>query len=98
MAEHFFLRLNPPRPSFAVDMSDEEREMMGRHVAYWSGRLAAGDLVVFGPVADPGGGWGVAVAKAEDEAAVREMIAEDPVLTEGDGFSYDVFPMPGAIS
>jgi uncharacterized protein YciI len=57
-----------------------------------------GDLVVFGPVADPGGGWGVAVAKAEDEAAVREMIAEDPVLTEGDGFSYDVFSMPGAIS
>jgi hypothetical protein len=49
-------------------------------------------------VADPGGGWGVAVAKAEDEAAVREMIAEDPVLTEGDGFSYDVFSMPGAIS
>ena len=49
-------------------------------------------------MADPGGGWGVAVAKAEDEAAVREMIAEDPVLTEGDGFSYDVFAMPGAIS
>jgi uncharacterized protein YciI len=83
---------------FSVDMTDEEREIMQRHVAYWSGRLANGDVVVFGPVADPDGGWGVAVARAEDEAAVRQMIADDPVLSEGDGFSYDVFAMPGAIS
>src|SRR6476469_2704088 len=96
--EHYFLKLNPPRPSFSMDMAAEERQLIQRHVAYWSGRLAAGDLVVFGPVADPAGGWGVAVAKAEDEAAVQEMIADDPVLTDGEGFSYDVFVMPGAIS
>jgi uncharacterized protein len=96
--EHFFLRLNPPRPSFAAEMSDEEQALMQRHVAYWSGHFEGGSVVVFGPVADPAGGWGVAVVKAENEAAVRELIASDPVITSGDGFSYEVFEMPGAIS
>jgi uncharacterized protein YciI len=96
--EHFFLRLNPPRPSFSVDMSEEEQQLMQRHVAYWSGRLADGEVVVFGPVADPDGGWGVAVVVAEDEAGVQTMIAGDPVIVDGTGFGYDVFAMPGAMS
>ena len=96
--EHYFLKLNPPRPTFSVDMSDEERELMQRHVTYWSGHLDEGRLVVFGPVAHPEGGYGVAIARAEDEAAVQQMIAGDPVIVDGDGFAYEVYAMPQAIS
>jgi hypothetical protein len=30
----FFCRLLPPRPSFALDMAPEEREIMQKHAAY----------------------------------------------------------------
>jgi uncharacterized protein len=96
--EHYLLKLTPPRPSFQADMNGEERELMGRHVAYWSAQLERGRLAVFGPVADPEGGYGVAVVAADSEAAVRDLIARDPVITDGAGFHYDVFAMPGAIS
>jgi hypothetical protein len=95
----FLCRLNPPRPTFSVDMSDEERAMMGEHVAYWRGLLDEGRVVAFGPVADPAGGWGVSVVEADDEAGVQTLLARDPVKLRGDqGFRYDVFAMPGAFS
>jgi hypothetical protein len=30
----FVFRLNAPRPTVALDMSDEEREIMARHAAH----------------------------------------------------------------
>lgn len=94
----FLCRLNPPRPTFAEDMTDEERQMMGEHVGYWSGLLDAGRVVAFGPVADPAGGWGVSIIDAPDEPAVQKMLDGDPVKSRGHGFSYEVFAMPGAIA
>ena len=40
----FVFRLKAPRPTFALDMSDEEREIMGRHAAYWQqiGKMPSG--------------------------------------------------------
>ena len=94
----FFCRLTPPRPSFSVDMTDEERALMGEHVAYWRGLLDEGRVVAFGPVADPDGGWGVSVIEAADDSAVATMIDGDPVRVRGTGFRYDVFAMPGAFA
>jgi hypothetical protein len=94
----FLCRLNPPRPSFPADMTDDERALMREHAAYWSGLLDAGRVVAFGPVADPAGAWGVSVIDVDDESAVAAMIAADPVRLRGDGFTYDVFAMPGAIA
>ena len=72
---------------------------MGRHVAYWSEQLERGRIAAFGPVADPeGGGYGVAIALADGEPEIQELIARDPVITAGTGFRYDVYLMPGAIS
>jgi hypothetical protein len=45
----FAFRLKAPRPNFALDMSDEEREIMGRHAAYWQPLIDSGQMVVFGP-------------------------------------------------
>src|SRR5450755_1035793 len=77
----FVFRLIAPRPTFALDMTDEEREIMGRHAAYWQPYLESGQMVVFGPVLDDTGSWGLAVVEAEDEAELRAFAAGDPVLT-----------------
>lgn len=79
----FVFRLKAPRPNFALDMTDEEREIMGRHAAYWQPLVADGRMVVFGPVLDGTGSWGLGVVEADDEDEIRALAAEDPVVTTG---------------
>jgi uncharacterized protein YciI len=79
----FVFRLLAPRPTFALDMTDEEREIMGRHAAYWRPYVDSGQMVVFGPVLDQTGSWGLGVLEAEDEDEVRAFAAGDPVVTSG---------------
>jgi uncharacterized protein len=96
---YYLCRLTPPRPSFAQDMTDDERAIMHDHVAYWRELLAAGRVVVFGPVADPAGAWGLSVIEADDEREVESMLAGDPVsIRGGDGFQYQVLAMPGGFA
>jgi uncharacterized protein YciI len=90
----FLCRLNAPRPTFPQDITDEERALMDAHAAYWQDYLETRELVVFGPVADPAGTWGVAVLEVADEARAQALTAADPVASAGRGFSYDVLPMP----
>jgi uncharacterized protein len=81
----FVFRLQSPRPTFALDMSDEEREIMGRHAAYWKPLLDSGRMVIFGPVLDSTGSWGLGVVEADDEEELRAFAAGDPVVTTGTG-------------
>jgi uncharacterized protein len=80
-------RLKPPRPTFASKMSDDERDIMGRHAAHWQRYIVSGQMVVFGPVLDDTGSWGLGVAEAEAEAAdedeLRAFAACDRALTSG---------------
>jgi len=79
----FVFRLKAPRPTFALYMTDEEREIMGRHAAYWQPLVDAGRMVVFGPVIDSSGSWGLGVVEADDEDEIREFASGDPVVTTG---------------
>lgn len=90
----FVFRLNAPRPTFALDMTDEEREIMGRHGAYWQPLIESGQMVVFGPVLEATGSWGLAVVEAEDEEELRAFAAGDPVVTTGTA-SFEVGRMLG---
>jgi uncharacterized protein len=81
----FVFRLKGPRPTFALDMSDEEREIMVRHAAYWRPLVDAGRMVILGPVLDAGGSWGLGVVEADDEEELRAFAAADPVVTTGTG-------------
>ena len=63
----FVFRLKAPRPTFALDMTDEEREIMARHAAYWQPTVDSGRMVIFGPVLDGSGSWGLGVVEADDE-------------------------------
>lgn len=95
--KHFFCRLIAPRPTFPFDMTPEEAAMMGEHGAYWREHLARGTAIVFGPVADPKGPWGLGVLKAPDLAAVQEFERNDPVIKSGRGFKYEILPMLAAV-
>jgi uncharacterized protein len=81
----FVFRLVSPRPTFALDMTDAERDVMGRHAAHWRPYLDSGQMVVFGPVLDDTGSWGLGVVEADDEQELRLFAAKDPVVTTGTG-------------
>jgi uncharacterized protein len=79
----FVLRLIAPRPDFAETLTDSEREIMDRHAAHWRPYLERGEMVMFGPVLTEKDSYGIAVVETDDEQALREFAAEDPVVTTG---------------
>jgi uncharacterized protein len=79
----FVFRLKAPRPTFALDMTDEEREIMGRHAAHWQPFIDSGQMVAFGPVLDTTGSWGLGVIETEDEEELRAFTERDPVVVSG---------------
>ncbi len=87
---HYFLKLNPRRPTFAQDMTDEERGIMQQHVAYWGGLMDKGMVVVFGPVFDPKATYGMGVVEVENEEQLLELTNNDPAATIND---YAYWPM-----
>jgi uncharacterized protein len=56
---------------------------VGRHAAHWQPFIDSGQMVVFGPVLDDTGSFGLAVIEAEDEDQLRQFAAGDPVITTG---------------
>jgi uncharacterized protein YciI len=94
---HFLYKLIPPRPTFASDMSDTEAAVMGDHVAYWAGLVEEGVVVVFGPVGDPSGSWGMAVVEAETEEDVQRLGEQDPAITSGVA-AFEIYAMPDAVA
>ena len=81
----FVFRLIAPRPDFALTMSEEERETMGRHAAHWQPHIEAGRMVVFWPVLDGTGSWGLGVIEADSEEELRAHADQDPAVTSGTG-------------
>jgi len=94
----FFCKITPPRPTFAADMSDAERALMQKHAAYWNSAMGEGRVVVFGPVADPSGTYGIGIIEAGEAADAIRFMSNDPVITARAGFTYDVYAMPRAVS
>lgn len=86
----FFVRLIGNRPNFATTMTPEEQAIMGAHFGFLDRQLAAGSLVVAGPVLDPAGVFGMAVFEAESLDAVRALLAADPALAVG---HHEIAPM-----
>jgi uncharacterized protein YciI len=79
----FVLRLIAPRPAFAQTITDAEREIMGRHSAHWKPYIDSGEMVVFGPILTDDDSYGLAVVDTDDEQALRDFAANDPVVTTG---------------
>ena len=89
----FLCRLVPPRPTFMLDMTADERAVMQAHAEYWRGKLAEGVVIAFGPVADPSGGWGLGLVEVRDEGELKAFQAGDPAIGSGRGFRYESLPI-----
>jgi uncharacterized protein YciI len=75
-------------------MKPDERAIMEKHVAYWTEKAAQGIAIVFGPVLDPRGVYGVGVYQVENEAKMRAFLDQDPAKGL---LQYELFPMPRAV-
>ncbi|MBP0726983.1 hypothetical protein J5Y03_17635 [Bacillus sp. RG28] len=80
---HFMLKSTPPRTTFHQDMTEEERDIMLNHIAYWTDKQKQGIALVFGPVLNPTAPQGLAIIEVENEAQVPILIAEDPAVITG---------------
>jgi uncharacterized protein len=92
---YYLCKLRPPRPTFNDDMTADEALVMRAHREYWTPRVEMGVVIAMGPVADPAGGYGVAIIEAVSEAALEAMLRADPVIAAGRGFAYENMVMPG---
>lgn len=91
---YYFLKLNPPRTSFTLDMTPEERTIMKAHVQYWAPFVQDGTVIVLGPVAAPGGGYGIAVMGVQNKSLLDELVSADPA----NGLcSYEIYPMRAVV-
>jgi hypothetical protein len=94
---HFLVKLIPPRPSFAQDMTNDERKLMQQHGAYWTELAQKGIALLFGPVLDPAGSYGIGVVEVEKEEEVAILTENDPVTKSGQQFRHEAYVMPQLI-
>jgi uncharacterized protein YciI len=90
---YFFTKLIPPRLSFAQDMTNEERLLMTEHAAYWKALAERGVALVFGPVGDPRGAYGILITQADSQEHIELLTANDPVTKSGLNFKFETYPM-----
>jgi len=93
---HFMLKSTPPRTTFQQDMTDEERNIMLQHIAYWKDKQNQGIALVFGPVLNPSAPHGLAIIEVENEEQVPKLIAEDPAVVAGI-MTTEFYPMKAII-
>ena len=95
--QHFVVKLRASREGFMHSMSPQEMTVMQAHAAYWAGLLEQGSAIVFGPVDDPAGSYGLGVVAVEDEAVLEAIRVADPAISSGIGLRYEVAPMVRAV-
>lgn len=91
---HFFCKLVAPRPTFGLDMTEDESRLMQEHAVYWREWLAKGNVIAFGVVADPDGVFGAGMVQFDTIEAVQSFTAGDPTIKAERGFSFEIHHMP----
>ena len=90
--QYFLYKLIAPRPTFHLDMNEEEQATMGRHMNYWSELTNAGKSIVYGPVFDPKGVYGMAVIEVANPEEADEISKSDPAVSTT-LCQYELIPM-----
>ena len=89
---HFMFKLIAPRPTFAMDMNEEEKKLMQQHAIFWNDLLAKGTALIYGPVLDPKGTYGLAIITVNSEADAQAICANDPTIKAA-LHTYELYPM-----
>ena len=74
--------IHAPREDFGATMTEEEQQVWGAHFERLQRLLAEGTLVLAGPTLGSVN-TGICVVEAEDEAAARKLMEEDPAIASG---------------
>ena len=90
---HFLCKLIAPRPTVPSDMNEGEQALMREHARYWMQMCQEGALLVYGPVMDPKGPYGMGVFEGADEIEIKRRTEADPVIRAGIGFHVEITPM-----
>lgn len=61
-------------------MSEDERLLMDNHSVYWKDLEEQGIALIYGPVFDPNGVWGLGIIEAENEEEARAYMNNDPSM------------------
>ena len=96
--KYFYCKLHAPRANFAQTITPAEGQLLAQHGAYLRGFAEKRWAVAFGPVADPAGAFGVGLWEVPDEVDVAGLLATDPVIKAGQGFRYELPPMPSLVT
>ncbi|MGD0095089.1 MAG: hypothetical protein ABSB60_01245 [Terracidiphilus sp.] len=95
--KHFFLKLTPPRTDFMWTTTEQEKEIMQAHAAYWKSIAEKGWAVAYGPVAAETGGFGAGFWTLPDDVDPRPVADADPAILANVGFQCEIHPMPALI-
>jgi uncharacterized protein YciI len=79
----WFVRLIPPRPTFAQDITPDEMKVMKEHFVYWKNLFDKGVCLFGGPVFDPKGSYGVLAIVADTEDEAKAIASADPSVKAG---------------
>jgi hypothetical protein len=96
--KYFFCKLIPPRRDFVQTITPAEGQLMQEHGAYWKGMMDRGLVAAFGLVGDPKGAYGVGILTLDDDGDAQALTADDPTIRANAGFSYEIYPMPRAVT
>ena len=92
--KHFVLRLIPSRPDFAQTMTKAEQAIMQQHLGYWKHHMDRGAVIVFGPVLDPAGVYGLGVVAVDSEEELHAFMKGDPAAAIN---RYEYHPMMAVV-
>ena len=96
MKKAYFFKLIPPRKTFTTDMTQDERNIMLQHIAYWKKNMDEGRVVAFGPVLHPEGAFGIGIIQVDDEDEAKTFAENDPSITSGLN-TYEFYLMPNIV-
>jgi len=68
---------------------------MQEHLVYWTDLSDRRTAIIFGLVLDAKGTWGLAIVELASEPEAHILCRNDPAVQAG--FTFEVYPMPGAI-
>jgi uncharacterized protein YciI len=90
--QHYYMKLIPPRPSFAQDANAEELAIMKQHADYFYEQFRVGRVLLYGPVLARDGTFGVGILEVESEAEARVFGENDPSVLAGLN-RFEISPM-----
>ncbi len=90
--KHFFIKLIGNRSTCPRDITLEEQIIMKEHSQYWKRYMDEGIMLIYGPVFDPKGTYGMGVLEVNNEEDLNNLLTNDPAIINGLG-KYEIFPM-----